>query len=69
MLSQLSQLASVVKVEGWQTASTPQQLGLVKDKLDKSKAEFAAHAVLVAYQPPLLSFPAYKCGGISEVYR
>ncbi|MFM7448251.1 MAG: RRXRR domain-containing protein [Leptolyngbyaceae cyanobacterium] len=45
MLKQLEQFAPVVKVEGYQTASTRQRLGLVKNKADKSKAEFNTHAV------------------------
>ncbi|GAX35612.1 RRXRR domain-containing protein [Nodularia sp. NIES-3585] len=45
MLRQLEQFAPVVKVEGYQTASTRKYLGLIKNKLDKSKAEFNTHAV------------------------
>ena len=45
MLNQLEQFAPVVKVEGYQTASTRKYLGLTKNKLDKSKAEFNTHAV------------------------
>jgi hypothetical protein len=45
MLKQLEQFAPVVKVEGYQTASTRKHLGLEKNKADKSKAEFNTHAV------------------------
>ena len=45
MLEQLKQFASVVKIEGYQTSSTRKHLGLEKNKADKSKAEFATHAV------------------------
>lgn len=45
MLKQLEALAPVVKVEGWETASIRKHLGLVKNKADKSKAEFNTHAV------------------------
>jgi len=45
MLSQLEKLAPVVKIEGYQTASTRKYLGLTKNKTDKSKAEFNTHAV------------------------
>jgi hypothetical protein len=45
MLKQLVQFAPVVKVEGYQTASTRKHLGLTKNKADKSKAEFNTHAV------------------------
>lgn len=45
MLTQLEQFAPVVKVEGYQTASTRKYLGLTKNKVDKSKAEFNTHAV------------------------
>jgi hypothetical protein len=45
MLKQLEQFAPVVKIEGYQTASTRQHLGLTKNKADKSKAEFNTHAV------------------------
>lgn len=45
MLEQLSQFAPVVKIEGWQTASIRNYLGLEKNKADKSKPEFATHAV------------------------
>lgn len=45
MLKQLEQFAPVVKIEGYQTASTRKHLGLLKNKADKSKAEFATHAV------------------------
>lgn len=45
MLKQLEQFAPVVKIEGYQTASTRKHLGLVKNKADKSKAEFNTHAV------------------------
>jgi len=45
MLKQLEQFAPVVTIEGYQTASTRKHLGLTKNKADKSKAEFATHAV------------------------
>jgi hypothetical protein len=45
MLKQLEPFASVVKVEGYQTASTRKHLGLEKNKANKSKAEFQTHAV------------------------
>ncbi|HEY9872007.1 MAG TPA: RRXRR domain-containing protein [Candidatus Obscuribacterales bacterium] len=45
MLRQLEQFATVVKIEGYQTAKTRNHLGLEKNKVDKSKTEFATHAV------------------------
>lgn len=45
MLKELEQFAPVVKIEGYQTASTRKHLGLAKNKVDKSKAEFNTHAV------------------------
>jgi RRXRR protein len=45
MLKQLEQFAPVVKIEGYQTASTRKHLGLEKNKTDKSKAQFNTHAV------------------------
>ncbi len=45
MIEQLKTFAPVVKVEGYQTALTRNHLGLEKNKADKSKAEFASHAV------------------------
>ncbi|MBE9014363.1 RRXRR domain-containing protein [Pseudanabaenaceae cyanobacterium LEGE 13415] len=45
MLKQLEQFATVVKIEGYQTAATRKYLGLAKNKADKSKAEFNTHAV------------------------
>lgn len=45
MLQQLEQFASVIKIEGYQTALTRNHLELVKNKVDKSKAEFNTHAV------------------------
>ncbi len=45
MLEQLEQFAPVVKIEGYQTASTRKHLRLEKNKADKSKAEFNTHAV------------------------
>ncbi|BAY65800.1 hypothetical protein NIES22_59070 [Calothrix brevissima NIES-22] len=45
MLSQLELFAPVAKVEGYQTALTRKYLGLVKNKVDKSKSEFNTHAV------------------------
>lgn len=45
MLEQLKQFAPVVKVEGYQTSLIRNHLGLVKNKADKSRAEFNTHAV------------------------
>ncbi|MEH2460021.1 hypothetical protein [Nostoc sp.] len=45
MLEQLASFGSVIKIEGYQTASTRKHLGLVKNKADKSKAEFNTHAI------------------------
>jgi hypothetical protein len=45
MLLQLEQFAPVIKIEGYQTASTRKHLGLEKNKVDKAKAEFNTHAV------------------------
>ncbi|WP_238558112.1 MULTISPECIES: hypothetical protein [Planktothrix] len=45
MLSQLEKFAPVVRIEGYQTASTRKYLGLTKNKTDKSKPEFNTHAV------------------------
>ncbi|PSB57071.1 RRXRR domain-containing protein [Chamaesiphon polymorphus] len=45
MLQQLKRFAPVVAIEGWQTASIRRYLGLEKNKTDKSKPEFATHAV------------------------
>jgi hypothetical protein len=45
MLEQLKQFAPVSTIEGYQTASTRKYLGLSKDKVNKSKAEFNTHAV------------------------
>jgi hypothetical protein len=45
MLKQLGQFAPVVKIEGYQTSLTRSHLGLTKNKVDKSKAEFNTHAV------------------------
>lgn len=45
MLKQLAQFAPIVKVEGYQTASTRKYLGLTKNKADKSKSEFETHAI------------------------
>lgn len=45
MVQQLEQFAPVVKIEGYQTASTRQRLGLAKNKAEKSKPEFETHAV------------------------
>ncbi len=44
-LKQLKQFASVVKIEGYQTALTRTHLRLIKNKANKSKAEFNTHAV------------------------
>jgi RRXRR protein len=45
MLKQLEQFSPIVKIEGYQTASTRKHLGLEKNKVNKSKPEFATHAV------------------------
>jgi len=45
MLKQLEAFAPVVTIYGYQTSSTRQHLGLIKNKSDKSKAEFNTHAV------------------------
>jgi RRXRR protein len=45
MLKQLEQFASVVKIEGYRTASTRNYLGLSKNKTEKSKAQFNTHAI------------------------
>jgi Holliday junction resolvasome RuvABC endonuclease subunit len=45
MLEQLKTFAPVVTIYGYQTSSTRKYLGLVKNKADKSKAEFNTHAV------------------------
>ena len=45
VLEQLGRFAPVVKIEGYQTALTRKHLGLTKNKIDKSKAEFSTHAV------------------------
>jgi hypothetical protein len=45
MLKQLERFAPVVKIEGWQTASIRTQLGLEKNKTQKSKPTFETHAV------------------------
>ncbi|MFB2896527.1 hypothetical protein ACE1CI_26745 [Aerosakkonemataceae cyanobacterium BLCC-F50] len=45
MVGQLEQLAPVTTIYGYQTANTREHLGLVKNKADKSKAEFTTHAV------------------------
>ena len=45
MLKQLEQFAPVVKIEGYQTAQTRNHLGLLKNKVEKSKPEFATHAL------------------------
>jgi Holliday junction resolvasome RuvABC endonuclease subunit len=45
MLKQLEKLVPVVKIEGYTTALIRQQLKLIKNKVDKSKAEFNTHAV------------------------
>ncbi len=45
MLKQLEQLAPVVKIAGYQTASTRNYLGLSKNKTEKSKAQFNTHAI------------------------
>jgi hypothetical protein len=44
-IAQLNRLAPVVTIFGYQTAITRKHLGLVKNKADKSKAEFSTHAV------------------------
>jgi hypothetical protein len=45
MLQQLEQFAPVTKIEGYQTSNTRKYLGLEKNKVDKSIAEFSTHAV------------------------
>ncbi len=45
MVGQLEQLAPVTTIYGYQTANTREHLGLVKNKANKSKAEFNTHAV------------------------
>lgn len=45
MLKELEKFAPVVKIEGHQTASTREHLGLEKNKSEKFKAEFSTHAV------------------------
>lgn len=45
MLKQLGKSAPVIKIEGYQTSVTRKHLGLNKNKVDKSKAEFNTHAV------------------------
>lgn len=45
MLKQLEQIALVVKVEGYQTELVRNHLGLTKNKVNKSSAEFNSHAV------------------------
>jgi hypothetical protein len=45
MLKQLEQFATVVPIQGFKTASIRRHLGLEKNKVDKSKAEFNTHAV------------------------
>ena len=45
LLAQLQQFAPVVTVEGYTTAAIRNHLGLVKNKTEKSKAEFNTHAV------------------------
>jgi hypothetical protein len=44
-IAQLNKLAPVVTIFGYGTASTRNHLGLVKNKAEKSKAEFSTHAV------------------------
>lgn len=45
MLNQLEKLAPVTTIYGYQTANIRTDLGLTKNKTDKSKAEFNSHAV------------------------
>ena len=45
MLEQLDKLAPVRTIEGYQTALARRQLGLEKNKVDKSKPTFETHAV------------------------
>ncbi|GET36480.1 hypothetical protein MiSe_12310 [Microseira wollei NIES-4236] len=45
MPKQLGQIASTIKIEDHQTASTRKHLGLVNNKADKSLAQFNTHAV------------------------
>jgi hypothetical protein len=44
-IEQLEKLVPVVAIFGYQTAITRTHLGLTKNKIDKSKAEFNTHAV------------------------
>lgn len=44
-IQQLEQLAPVVTIFGYQTSITRKYLGLEKNKVDKSKAEYETHAV------------------------
>ena len=44
-INQLEYLAPVVTILGYQTANTRKYLGLEKNKVDKSKAEYQTHAV------------------------
>jgi hypothetical protein len=44
-IQQLERLAPVVTVFGYQTSATRKYLGLEKNKVDKSKAEYETHAV------------------------
>jgi hypothetical protein len=45
ILKQLETFAPVITIYGYQTSPTRQHLGLIKNKSDKSKAEFNTHAV------------------------
>jgi len=45
MLKQLEAFAPVVTIYGYQTSATRKHLGLIKNKADKSKAEFNTHAI------------------------
>lgn len=45
MISWLSKLLPVSTLEGWQTSILRQQLGLVKDKSDKSTPKLETHAI------------------------
>lgn len=45
MLEQLGEIAPVVKIEGYKTSQIRSHLGLIKNKVNKSRSEFNSHAV------------------------